>query len=137
MSLHPVLEESSFFITNMPLCQVRLMNNCLFPWIILIPNIPGVKEIIDLNWNDRLKLMEEICIVSEKINKIFTPDKLNVAMLGNEVSQLHVHIIGRYKIDEAWPKPVWNSGSKPYNKRAKEMMMEHLKPLIYITDKKY
>jgi len=137
MSLHPILEENSFFITNMPLCQVRLINNCLFPWVILVPNIPNVKEIIDLTWDDRLKLMEEICVVSEKMKEIFTTDKINVASLGNEVSQLHVHIIGRYRSDDAWPKPVWGNGSKPYNDKAKKLMIEHLQPLIYVTDKKH
>src|SRR6478609_6855384 len=38
-------------------------------------------------------------------------DKLNIAALGNQVPQLHVHIIARRHNDAAWPKPVW--GVKP------------------------
>ena len=35
------------------------------------------------------------------------PDKLNIATIGNIVSQLHVHLIARYKNDVLFPKPVW------------------------------
>ncbi len=132
MQIHPVLEENSFPIVDMPLCHVRLMDNCLYPWLILIPQQPGITEIIDLSWDHRLKLMEEICIVSEKMKDIFTPDKLNVATLGNQVSQLHVHVIGRYKDDEAWPHPIWGKGSKPYSDKAKKMMIDHLAPLAQL-----
>jgi diadenosine tetraphosphate (Ap4A) HIT family hydrolase len=34
-------------------------------------------------------------------------EKLNVGALGNMVPQLHVHVIGRFKGDPAWPGPVW------------------------------
>lgn len=132
--LHPIFEETTFHITDMPLCEVRLMDNCLFPWLILIPKHPGLSEIIDLGWNDRLKLMEEISIVSEKMQEIFAPDKLNVASLGNHVSQLHIHIIGRYKTDSAWPSPVWEKGTEPYSTKAKTLMMEHLAPLIVLNE---
>ena len=36
---------------------------------------------------------------------------LSIAALGNQVPQLHVHVIARWRTDAAWPKPVW--GVKP------------------------
>ncbi|MNJ74091.1 hypothetical protein D3C77_709760 [compost metagenome] len=36
---------------------------------------------------------------------------MNVATLGNVVSQLHMHVIVRRRTDPAWPAPVW--GNKP------------------------
>ncbi|MNR65835.1 hypothetical protein D3C85_1890510 [compost metagenome] len=32
---------------------------------------------------------------------------MNVATLGNVVSQLHMHVIIRRRDDVAWPAPVW------------------------------
>ena len=51
--------------------------------------------------------MTEIGQVSEALKAITGCDKLNVAALGNQVPQLHVHVIARRKTDAAWPRPVW------------------------------
>ena len=53
--------------------------------------------------------MTEIGQVSEALRDITGCDKLNVAALGNQVPQLHVHIIARRKSDAAWPHPVWGA----------------------------
>jgi diadenosine tetraphosphate (Ap4A) HIT family hydrolase len=40
---------------------------------------------------------------------------MNIAALGNQVPQLHIHIIARYETDAAWPGPVWGVGqAQPY-----------------------
>jgi len=41
------------------------------------------------------------------MEKLFSPDKINIGLLGNQVPQLHIHIIARFTTDPAWPKPVW------------------------------
>ena len=43
----------------------------------------------------------------EALRAITACDKLNIAALGNAVSQLHVHVIARFRSDVAWPRPVW------------------------------
>lgn len=110
MNLDVRLEESSTFVTDLDLCQVRLSHNARFPWALLIPKAEGITEIIDMPPASQLRLMMEISLTSRIMRKLFSPDKLNVAALGNVVPQLHVHVIARYKDDEAWPNPVWNSG---------------------------
>ncbi len=104
------LLESSSLVTNLTLCQVRLSHNAAFPWIILIPQIEGIRELIDLSYTQQHQLMDEISVASQIMKDLFSPTKLNVASLGNVVPQLHVHIIARYETDKAWPGPVWNSG---------------------------
>lgn len=128
--LHPRLEADTFPIGELDLCKILLMNNAFYPWLILVPKKPDLKEIIDLNKNDRAILMEEISLISEKMQSIFAPDKLNVAALGNQVPQLHIHIIARYKEDRAWPNPVWGGASHAYDDELKNMMMERLLPII-------
>ena len=34
----------------------------------------------------------------------------SIAELGNQVRQLHIHIIARFSGDAAWPGPVWGTG---------------------------
>lgn len=110
MNLDPRLEESSTFVTDLQLCQVRLSHNAKFPWLLLIPRQDGVREIIDLSEEDQVTLMKEIAQTSGILQTLFQPDKLNIAALGNVVPQLHVHVVARYEQDEAWPHPIWNSG---------------------------
>lgn len=107
MILDPRVETTSFLVTDLPLCQVRLNENACFPWILLIPKRENIVEIIDLPEEDRLQLMKEIALASHVMKDLFSPTKLNVASLGNIVPQLHLHIIARYESDPAWPGPVW------------------------------
>lgn len=108
------LSRDSLNITNLPLCNVRVMNNKKFPWLILIPRIPELMEWVDLSREDQHRLSDEIAIVSHILRAVVTPDKINIATLGNQVSQLHVHVIARYKRDSAWPNPVWGGESEEY-----------------------
>lgn len=126
-SLHPTLQKDAFLIADLLLSRLLLMNNCNFPWLILVPRRPDIKEITDLSLDDRKILMDEICIVSEKMTALFSPDKMNVGALGNIVPQLHIHVIARYVGDPAWPAPVWGAHSKPYDEISRENMLAKLK----------
>jgi diadenosine tetraphosphate (Ap4A) HIT family hydrolase len=101
------LKQDSFFIGNLNISQLRLMNNSLYIWLILIPKINNVAELVDLSYSERIELMDEIAQISNCIKQVFNPYKLNIANLGNVVRQLHVHIIARNKGDPTWPDPVW------------------------------
>jgi diadenosine tetraphosphate (Ap4A) HIT family hydrolase len=102
------LAGDSVPVLNLPLSTVRLMNERSWPWLILVPRRPGLVELIDLDAADRSRLMEEIARAGETLRTLYTPDKLNVAALGNVVPQLHIHVIARFRDDPAWPRPVWN-----------------------------
>ena len=108
------LENDCFLIKDLELSKLLLMNNKLYPWLILVPQRPDMMEIIDLNYNDQQILLKEINYVSKIIKNIYKPDKLNIANLGNIVSQLHIHIIARYKNDNSFPKPVWIDNNRTY-----------------------
>jgi diadenosine tetraphosphate (Ap4A) HIT family hydrolase len=97
------------------LCDVRLMQDARFPWLVLIPRRAGAVEIEDLQAADRALLMAEILRAGTYVRAIGDVlgrpvEKLNVAALGNVTPQLHVHVIGRRRDDEAWPRPVWGVG---------------------------
>lgn len=109
------LINDGIIIGEFPLSKLILVNNSYFPWFILVPKVNDAKEIIDLDQDQQLSLLNEINIISKLVKKLYDPDKLNIAALGNIVSQLHVHIVARYNTDEAWPDPVWGKGKKPYS----------------------
>ena len=109
-TLHPTLTRDTVEVTRLPLCRVLLMKDSRFPWLILVPERDGVREIHDLPPVDRAALIEEIAQASQILQRLFRPDKLNIGALGNIVPQLHVHIVARTTGDPAWPGPVWGSG---------------------------
>lgn len=111
--LHPQLAADGLFLVDWPLCRVLRMNDRNYPWLILVPRIADVREIIDLTEPDQQRLMQEIAKASTALKALRRPHKINVGALGNMVPPLHVHVIGRDQNDLAWPKPVW--GAVPTN----------------------
>ncbi len=80
-----------------------------YPWFILVPRLPNAKEIFQLSYQHQHQLLDESTRLSRWMEKEFKGDKLNIAAIGNIVSQLHLHHISRYKNDKAWPAPVWGA----------------------------
>jgi diadenosine tetraphosphate (Ap4A) HIT family hydrolase len=119
-ALNQRLAADSFRLGGLALSDVLVMRTASYPWLILVPRIPGVREIIDLAPLMRQQLMDEISLVSEVMQSVYQPDKLNVAALGNQVSQLHVHVIARFKTDADWPNPVWGGELLPLSQAAQE-----------------
>jgi len=108
--------KDSHFIKDLKLCSVRLIDNCKFPWIILIPNRKNTTDITELNLKDQISLMKEIVHCSKLMKKIFKTKKLNIEKIGNIVPQLHIHIIARSTKDSSWPLSVWVVKGKSYTK---------------------
>ncbi|MBQ4812973.1 HIT domain-containing protein [Pseudoalteromonas luteoviolacea] len=125
--LAPELQRDCIELANWPLCKVLLMNDSQYPWFILVPTVPGLREIIDLDEQQQTQFWQESKQLSELLMSVFTPDKLNVAALGNMVPQLHVHHIARFEDDAAWPKPVW--GVNPAKAYTEAQLVELKKAL--------
>ena len=122
--------SNSYYIKDLKLCSIRLIDNHKFPWIILIPNRKNKTDITELSLKDQLLLMKEIVFCSKKMKKIFKTSKLNVEKIGNVVSQLHIHIISRFRRDESWPLSVWVVKGKPYPKKKLIDTIGKLKKLL-------
>ena len=108
--------KDSYFIAKLKLCNVRLIDNSKFPWIILIPNRKNITDISELKSIDQILLIKEIVYCSKLMKKIFKTKRLNVEKIGNIVPQLHIHIIARFTNDSTWPLSVWVVKGKPYSK---------------------
>ena len=92
-----------------PLCETLLNDDSTWPWVILVPRVPGVEEIHDLSESDQQQLMQEIAVCSRAIKLDYDVDKINVGAIGCVCRQLHVHVLGRKEGDIVWPKPVWGA----------------------------
>ena len=119
--------KDSYLVTELKLCNVRLIDNSKFPWIILIPKRKNITDIFELSSKDQSLLMKEIVYVSKIMKKTFKAFNLNVEKIGNIVSQLHIHIIARSKKDSSWPLSVWVVKKKNYSKTALEKTILRIK----------
>ena len=114
------LESDTILVKELQSFQVRLMDAEEFFWIILIPNKPNLTELSDLNINERNYLMNFAVDVGKFIKSSEKYDKVNIGMLGNVVSQLHIHVVLRSKEDLAWPRPVWGANFNNLDKDTKQ-----------------
>jgi len=113
--LHSKLAADTEFVCDWPLCRVLLMKDGRYFWLVLVPRRDGLTEITELPVEDRAALMEEAARAGGIIKQAGAA-KLNIAALGNQVPQLHMHVIGRAPGDPAWPGPVWgHSAAQPYD----------------------
>ena len=115
-SLDPRLANDCEVIGDLPLSRVLLMKDSRYPWCILVPRQPAITEIYQLSVAQQQQLLAESSLVGERLMAMCEGHKLNVAALGNVVSQLHVHHVVRFEDDPSWPGPVWGVGSaEPYD----------------------
>lgn len=134
-ALHQQLAADTLLIGDLPLSRMLLMNDARYPWVILVPRASGVTELFELSNEDQQQLLKESSQLARFMSAQFQADKMNVAMLGNIVPQLHVHHIARKKDDPAWPGPVWgHSPAISYPGNEAEQIIQHLHQAL-ITDK--
>jgi diadenosine tetraphosphate (Ap4A) HIT family hydrolase len=105
--LHPLLAQDCILVGHLHVCELLLMNDSQYPWLILVPDRPGLRDFDELSDIDTPLVHADIKHASQVLRTLFQPSKLNVAALGNMVPQLHIHVIARSESDKAWPKPVW------------------------------
>lgn len=122
--LHPRLVADTVRVTDWTLSRVLLMNDARYAWLVLVPRRSGAVELFDLDETDRRVLIEEIARAAQILKAISTAAKINVGALGNQVSQLHVHVVARRPGDPAWPGPVWGHGSaEPFAADARDALI--------------
>ena len=89
------------------LFSVILVDDANYPGFCRVIWHTHVKEMSDLAPNERLALMDAVNAVELAQRAVLSPDKINVASLGNVVPHLHWHVIPRFFDDAHFPNPVW------------------------------
>jgi len=111
------LEADSEHLVWLGLCELRIMNDSRWPWLILVPQRPDVEELHELKPLDQAMLTFEIDIAAKALKKATGCSKINIGALGNIVRQLHIHVVARSEGDAGWPGPVWGHGLRePYQR---------------------
>lgn len=105
------LQEDTIQLGSVNGQSLLLMNNSLVPWFIVLPNTTET-ELYKLPESERRVLEKNINVLSEFILSNFDVEKLNVATIGNVVSQMHIHIVGRHRNDFCWPAVVWGQTAR-------------------------
>ena len=130
-ALHPQLADETVPICDLELCRVLLSKDANYPWLVLSPRRDGLRDLHDLNDADGAAALAEIRRCSEALVDLFRPDKMNVAALGNQVPQLHIHVIARFTTDPAWPGPVWGKVPvAPYDDAARDALIGRLRAAL-------
>lgn len=125
--IDPRLEADSFGIGRLGLCEMRLMRDSRWPWIILVPQRPDITEFHDLSPLDQTMLTFETTLASEALKKVTGCEKINIGALGNVVAQFHMHVVARSSGDDNWPRPVWGHGTPvPWTDEAQTAFVDKL-----------
>ena len=109
--LDPRLNNDTLLLGEFPLSQLLLVKDNRYPWCILVPKVVAVTEIYQLSVPQQQQLTAESACVAQTLMQLFAGDSMNIAALGNVVSQLHIHHVVRYQNDYSWPGPIWGVGS--------------------------
>jgi len=106
---------------DLPVSRVLVMDDARYPWLVLVPRRAHLTELFELDPTDRVMFTEEMTMAASQLKALTKCHKINVANLGNNVPQLHIHVIARNPGDAAWPEPVWGQGEAvPYEPKALE-----------------
>lgn len=125
------LQQDTWLIGEFPLCSLLLSNDSNYPWFILVPRREGISELFQLDELEQQQIWRETTALAQTLKEVFKADKMNVATLGNVVSQLHMHVIVRYQADAAWPGPVWGKHpAKPYTQDEVNIVRGKLKAVL-------
>ena len=114
------LENDTFLIKDLESFQIRLMDVEEIFWLVLIPKKLNLIELSDLNIEERNHLMNFAIDLGNSIKSKIKYDKVNIGMLGNVVSQLHIHVVFRKIDDIAWPGPVWGREYSKIDNKTRE-----------------
>ena len=88
-------------------CRIVLADEPDYPGFLRVILNAHMKEMTDLPAADQLALMRVVFATEVALREVMSPDKINLASLGNVVPHLHWHVIPRFADDPHFPNPVW------------------------------
>lgn len=126
-TLNPNLEQDTIPVASLDTCELRLMNDSRWLWLILVPRIEDAVEWHELFADQRQDIDLEIANVAGILKGMTSCEKINIASLGNMVRQLHIHVVARNQGDANWPGPIWGFGEKAtYTEQGSTQIIETL-----------
>lgn len=111
------LQDTSILASTQSNIQIRLANDSGYFWVILVPaitkegSVGAIDEIHDLPESVAANLWALASYFSKALKTETNADKINIAAIGNVVSQIHLHIVARHRSDPLWPVPIWGQST--------------------------
>ena len=128
------LAADTLILADLPLCRVLLMRDARYPWLILVPRVADISEVYQLDEAAQVQLWLETRALAQGMQQEFAARKMNIAALGNVVSQLHMHVVARQERDAAWPAPVWGHGeAQAYSAEALQTVRQRMLHVLQRT----
>lgn len=109
--IDPAIAGSTHRIDAINGVHYRLHENAEVAWFILLPETTET-EFFHLPAAQQQSLCAAVNALGEFVLQQFSCDKINIATIGNVVSQMHIHVVGRRHDDRYWPDVVWG---QPYD----------------------
>ncbi|AFL69050.1 HIT family protein [Sulfurospirillum barnesii] len=76
------------------------------PWVKIFPH-KAYKELSDCDPITQQALLHAMLCVEEVMKTYYSPKKINIALFGNYVPHLHIHIMARFEDDSHFPESMW------------------------------
>ena len=97
----PILWQNNHF-------RVILVNDQNIRGYLRLELIEHVKEIHHLTPAIQSEMYKIMNIIENIVTDVYSPDKINLASLGNKTPHIHWHIIPRFTNDNFFPQSIWS-----------------------------
>jgi diadenosine tetraphosphate (Ap4A) HIT family hydrolase len=133
-ALHPQLAADSHDVGNTQHCMIRLVRDSRFLWLLAVPRYADCREWHALPTDVAMQVFKDVSALAAWAGAYSNADKMNIAALGNQVPQLHIHVVARHIGDAAWPNPIWGSGPmQPYAEQKSAEIITRLQAALALT----
>lgn len=85
-----------------------LRENATIPWVKIFTQYP-YKELSDCDASTQAAMLKAMLVVEETMRLYYNPKKINIAMFGNYVPHLHIHVMARFEEDSHFPESMWGA----------------------------
>ena len=82
-----------------------------------------IDDFPSIDYEHFVHLNREMLLICQTIERIFQPDLINFASLGNAIKHFHYHIIPRYNHDPNWGRPPWPAAEKKLTNKEYENLI--------------
>lgn len=90
------------------------VENSEIPWLKIFP-VKKYKELSQCDAKTRVELLDTMLLIETQMIKYFNPKKVNIAMFGNYLPHLHIHVMARFEEDSHFPEPMWGQKQRTSN----------------------
>jgi len=132
------LAEDCFYLGEVTSGMLLLSKNASVLWTIIVPRLEGDEDVVDftdLPQDQQHRILDDAKQIAGVMKSQYQVDKINVGSIGNVVSQMHYHVVGRFQSDPYWPGVVWGqTAQRSYQDNEVQTLKAKLLDSGVITD---